>query len=136
MKNNVDISTYLKLTEFLKKQSVGYKPKKTQVFSKYEIPNTKTESELLTVNCIGNCPDKMNSGFNIVEIYRKYAALRPKNVPHRQFFLQYKNGKSTIQVVGINQFSKVPSLIAAYLRLALPEGYTDHSLKENHQRLY
>ncbi|RZC42599.1 hypothetical protein BDFB_010154 [Asbolus verrucosus] len=43
VKNNVNINTYPKLKGFLKKQSVGYKPKKAQVFSKHEV--TKFISE-------------------------------------------------------------------------------------------
>ncbi|RZC34549.1 hypothetical protein BDFB_013242, partial [Asbolus verrucosus] len=32
----------------------------------------------------------MNGGFNPAKIYKKYAALQPKNIPHHQFFLQYR----------------------------------------------
>lgn len=37
--NNVDISKYSKLKPFLKRQTVGYKPKKSQIFTKEQIFN-------------------------------------------------------------------------------------------------
>lgn len=55
--------------------------------------------------------------------------LRPVHVKHRRLFLQYRFGKCTIQPVGINQFSKIPTLIARYLQLLNPECYTGHSFR-------
>ncbi|RZC36422.1 hypothetical protein BDFB_010629 [Asbolus verrucosus] len=47
-------------------------------------------------------------------IWMKICGTATKNC---RLFLQCKNGNGTIHVVGINKFSKIPSLIATYLRL-------------------
>ncbi|KAJ8909295.1 hypothetical protein NQ315_010840 [Exocentrus adspersus] len=44
MKNNIDISKFFKLTAYLKKQSLGFKPKKSKVFNKQEIAKFLHES--------------------------------------------------------------------------------------------
>ncbi|RZB39712.1 hypothetical protein BDFB_013718 [Asbolus verrucosus] len=43
MKKNVDINIYAKLKTFLK-ESVGYKPKKAQVFSRHEVTKFMSEA--------------------------------------------------------------------------------------------
>ncbi|RZC32769.1 hypothetical protein BDFB_002016 [Asbolus verrucosus] len=43
------------------------------------------------------------------------------------FFFNTEMQECTIQMVRINQFSKILSLIVTYLRLSHPEGYTGHS---------
>lgn len=58
--------------------------------------------------------------------YKKYVALRPDNVQHDRFFLQYKDGKCT---VGINSFSKFPQKIARFLDLPEPTMYTGHCFR-------
>jgi hypothetical protein len=68
------------------------------------------------------------SPINAVEICKKYISLRPTNVSHNRFFLNYKNNKCTVQPVGINTLSKIPSKIASYLSLPDPHSYTGHSL--------
>lgn len=64
-----------------------------------------------------------------IEYYRKYASLRPKNVSHDRFFLFYKNGKCSVQPVGINSFAKMPKKIAEYLELPDSGSYTGHCLR-------
>ncbi|RZB94402.1 hypothetical protein BDFB_014402 [Asbolus verrucosus] len=54
-------------------------------------------------------------------------SIRPKNIRHRRFFLQNINRKHTVQVIEINQFSKIRSLIATYLGLPHPGGHIGHS---------
>lgn len=70
-------------------------------------------------------------GINLLDIYKKYTALRPANVKHNKFFVQYRKGKCTVQTVGINQFSKIPSTIARCLGLQNPEQYTGHSFRRS-----
>jgi integrase len=63
------------------------------------------------------------------EIYKKYATLRPSNAYERRFFLNYQNGKCTVQPVGINKFGNIPKQIAGYLHLKNPELYTGHCFR-------
>ena len=51
-----------------------------------------------------------------VKLYRRYVGLQPKNVPHQSFFVCYRNGKCTIQPVGINTFYSSSRKIAGYLK--------------------
>jgi len=61
--------------------------------------------------------------------YKKYVNLRPKDIQTTRFFLNYQNGKCTHQPIGINKFSKMPMIIANYLKLPDPESYTGHTLR-------
>jgi integrase len=54
---------------------------------------------------------------NALELYRKYAVLRPLNVQHDYFFVAYRNQKCTVQTVGIHSFGKMPRIVANYLKL-------------------
>lgn len=55
---------------------------------------------------------------------KKYAALRPANAEHRRFFIFYKNGRCSTQVIGKNTFSKLPTIIATFLGLPDPDLYS------------
>jgi hypothetical protein len=46
-----------------------------------------------------------------------------------QFFLNYQNGKSYKQVVGINKIGEQPKIIAQYLKLPNPELFTGHCFR-------
>jgi len=88
------------------------------------IPYTKTKIErTFTI------PDKKENGINCADICKKYISLRPSHVDHRRFVLQYRSGKCTVQPIGTNQFSKIPRLIAMYLKLPNEEMYTGHSFR-------
>lgn len=67
--------------------------------------------------------------FKPCDLYRKYAALRPRNVETDRFFIGYRNGKCISQNVGIHKIGGVPKEIAKYLKLENPEGYTGHALR-------
>lgn len=86
------------------------------------IPKTKTNKKrVLTI--------LDDDAISALAVYKKYAALRPGNVPHNRFFLQYKNGACKIQPVGKNTFGGIPKTIATYLQLSEPERYTGHSFR-------
>jgi hypothetical protein len=68
---------------------------------------------------------------NCLDLYRKYVKLRPSNINHRRFFLYYKSGKCTSQVVGKNMLSKVPRKVATFLNLPDAELYTGHCLRRS-----
>lgn len=175
IKKNVDIGKFHKLVAFIKKQNVGFQPKKSKIFSKEEISTFLNEASddiylLIKVATIfglaGACrreelakmktsdiEDKgnlivvkiqdsknhtsrsfvisaeINDGKYLL-FYRKYTALRPSTA-HQRFFVYYKRGKCTKQCVGINSFGKMPSEIAAFLRLPNPELYTGHSFRRS-----
>ncbi|KAJ8911549.1 hypothetical protein NQ315_012802 [Exocentrus adspersus] len=74
---------------------------------------------------------EVNNG-KFLELYRKYANLRPSSVTsHRRFFIKYTKGKCSVQCIGINTIGKIPSEIAAYLGLPNPERYTGHSFRRS-----
>lgn len=68
---------------------------------------------------------------SFLHIYRKYASLRPPQTNHKRFFLFYRNDKCTQQQVGINQFGKIPSLIATFLNVPQPDAYTGHCFRRS-----
>lgn len=72
--------------------------------------------------------NETNDGVNVVEVYRKYASLRPPHTPHDRLFVYYRCGKCSTQPVGIHTIGKVPCEIAKYLGLE-PEDYTGHCFK-------
>lgn len=49
VKNNVSISKYLRLLAFLKKQNVGYRPKKSKILTREDIDRflKKTQEKIL-----------------------------------------------------------------------------------------
>ena len=57
-------------------------------------------------------------------IFKKYAYLRPTKVPTNRFFLNFQNGKCTVQVIGKNKIAKCPYKIATYLGLPDSTRYT------------
>lgn len=69
------------------------------------------------------------AGIKGIELYRKYLSLRPEHVNHRRFFLFYKNGKCSVQPVGINSFASMPRKIAQYLHLPNSSSYTGHCFR-------
>jgi hypothetical protein len=87
------------------------------------VPDTKTYvSRSFTI---------MEEGFavNVLDICRKYMSLRPKNISHNRLFLCYRNEKCTLQPVGINTLSKIPSVVADFLKLPESESFTGHSMR-------
>lgn len=44
-------------------------------------------------------------------------SLHPKSTPPQRFFVNFKKSKCTTQTVGINKIGKIPSDVAAFLRL-------------------
>lgn len=177
VKNNVDVSNYQKVKAFLKRQSTGYRAKKSKVFDRahverflLEAPDEKflmlkvvlimglagacrreelynmTIDDIVRKDCmlVVKVPDSKThiertftvigetvNGINPLNIYDKYAAIRPTHVNHKGVFLQYRGEKCTVQRVGINTFSKIPSIIAKYLKLSNPEQYTGHSFRRS-----
>lgn len=69
--------------------------------------------------------------FNFVEMYRKYASLRPQSTSHNRFFIRYYDGKCSVQPVGVNTFGKIPSDIAKYLNIENPMEYTGHCFRRS-----
>ncbi|KAJ8976506.1 hypothetical protein NQ317_005464 [Molorchus minor] len=75
--------------------------------------------------------DNENKSSNFLEIYRKYASLRPQGTDHRRFFVYYKNNKCSRQVVGKNMFGQIPFKIATYLKLPNAREYTGHCFRRS-----
>lgn len=71
------------------------------------------------------------TGEKNLNLIKKYISLRPKSTPHQRFFVNFQKGKCTNQTVGINKFGKMPSNVAAFLRLPNPETYTGHCYRRS-----
>lgn len=68
---------------------------------------------------------------DLLKIIQKYQNLRPDGIQSDRFFLNYKNGKCTKQVVGRHKIAAVPKRIAAYLDLPDAKSYTGHCLRRS-----
>ncbi|KAJ8981000.1 hypothetical protein NQ317_014867 [Molorchus minor] len=107
----------------------------------YEITNLRVDDiEVVVSSLIITIPTKISRTFvvtrtegntNLLDLYRKYATLRPPHTSHGRFFVFYKSGKCTTQPVGKNTFGKIPSIIATYLGLSDPTLYTGHCLRRS-----
>ena len=73
--------------------------------------------------------NELCEGLNSIELYRKYLSLRPPHTPHKYFFVFYRLGKCSIQPVGIQSFSKIPSQIATFLKLPNADTYKGHAFR-------
>lgn len=91
-----------------------------------KIPVTKTHIQRSFV--VINEPDEK---VHYIDIYHKYVNLRPKNAKSSHFFLNYRNGKCTNQVIGKGTIGAWPRKIAEYLKLRNPAGYTGHSFRRS-----
>lgn len=89
------------------------------------IPHTKTK-----------VPRKFTVTDSFYQIIKKYADLRPPNVPSDSFFLNFQNGKCTKQIIGINKFGGMGKEIATFLGIENPGRYTGHCLRRSSATLY
>ena len=90
------------------------------------IPKTKTGNKrVFTIT------DEIIENISALQLIRKYLNLRPFNVHHQTFFINYRNGKCSSQVVGVHTFGKIPSHIAQYLQLPNANRYTGHAFRRS-----
>lgn len=75
--------------------------------------------------------DKEQESPSYLDLYRKYASLRTTNTNHGRFFVYYRNGKCSSQVVGKNTFGQILFKIATYLKLPTPKDYTGHCFRRS-----
>lgn len=66
---------------------------------------------------------------NFFTVFKKYADLRPSDVPGNKFFATYRNGKCVKVNMGSNYFGDIPKLVASFLKLPNPECYSGHSIR-------
>lgn len=59
-----------------------------------------------------------------LDIVRQYMNLRPSHTLTDRFFLCYRQGKCTCQVIGKHKFTKMPQAIATFLNLPDIDRYT------------
>lgn len=90
------------------------------------IKDTKTKKSRTV--CI---TDKEGEEVSLVKLVQKYAILRPANIVHNKFFINYRDQRCTTQPVGINTIYKVPRNIANFLKLPNPELYTGHCFRRS-----
>lgn len=77
--------------------------------------------------------NKTERNFTLVGEFLKkvcaYQDLRPQKATSNRFFLSYRKGKCTNQVIGKNKLSTMPKEIVIFLNLPNPERYTGHSFR-------
>lgn len=83
-----------------------------------KIPNTKTST-----------PRSFTISDEFLKIVSKYQELRPAKTTTDRFFINYRNGKCTVQVVGKNKFGNMPKEITTFLNLPNPDNYTGHCFR-------
>lgn len=66
---------------------------------------------------------------DFAESVRKYMKLRPPKVKTNRFFIQYRDEKCTVQVIGKNQIATMARKVAEFLQLPNQEGYTGNSFR-------
>lgn len=89
-----------------------------------KVPQTKTYIQRSFVVI-----DEPDEKVQYLNIYYNYRNLCPSNAKSSHFFLNYRNGKCTNQVIGKGTIGGWPSKIAEYLKLKNPAGYTGHSFR-------
>ncbi|XP_043481274.1 uncharacterized protein LOC122510576 [Leptopilina heterotoma] len=60
-----------------------------------------------------------------------YSKLRPKLATEDRFFLNFQNGKCTVQAIGKNKFASTLQKIVEFLQLPDPKEYTGHSFRRS-----
>ncbi|KAJ8935663.1 hypothetical protein NQ318_012825 [Aromia moschata] len=84
---------------------------------------------------IQNTKTKKSRTFTVTgefyNIYKKYAALRPLDMSENRFFINYRKGECTRQVVGINKFGGMAKQIATFLKLPNSHLYTGHCFRHS-----
>lgn len=93
-------------------------------FIKITIPNTKTNVPRVFTISEGSI-----TGVNFLEIFRKYAKLRPLHTDHQRFFLTYRQSKCCTLPVGVNTIGSMPKKIAEFLGLPFAKEYTGHCFR-------
>ena len=88
------------------------------------IPDSKTKKKRLFA-----VTDEIIGGVSTLEMCRNYVSSRSPKTPHSRFFVNYKNGKSTQQVIGKNTLAKIPYKIAQFLKLKNAHQYTGHCFR-------
>lgn len=76
-------------------------------------------------------PESSPGNRHVLNIIRRYIGLRNPNTSHDRFFVGYRNGKCTVQPVGVNTFGAMPKRIAAFLNLKDVELYTGHCFRRS-----
>ncbi|XP_034938091.1 uncharacterized protein [Chelonus insularis] len=96
------------------------------------IDNIIDKGDMIIVNVPRTKNDKPRSFIvqgQFYELYKTYASLRPPKVTTQRFFLNYRKGKCTSQVIGINSLGNMAEVVATYLKLDNPELYTGHTFR-------
>ncbi|KAJ8914232.1 hypothetical protein NQ315_003596 [Exocentrus adspersus] len=69
------------------------------------------------------------NGIDLIEVCRKYMALRKPETTHSKFFVRYEKSQCTVQAIGKNTFGKIPQKVAEYLNLPNSTLYTGHCFR-------
>ncbi|CAH1130496.1 unnamed protein product [Ceutorhynchus assimilis] len=97
-----------------------------------KLENVQDKKEILIVNIVES-KTKIRRTFTIAgklyETCKKYMNLRPANCRTPYFFLNYMNGKCTVQNIGLNKFGNLCKQIATYLKLPDANLYTGHCFR-------
>lgn len=97
------------------------------------LDDLNVRDDIIIINIL-NSKNRTSRKFVVVElqwvnVIKKYLANRPTNI--KKLFILYRKGKHIKQNIGHNTISKVPYVVANYLKLENPECYTGHSLRRS-----
>ncbi|XP_031351581.1 uncharacterized protein LOC116176899 [Photinus pyralis] len=172
VRENIDISKFMKLQALLRRKSVGYEAKKFKILQYPELerfineaPNTEylAAKVILIIGYSGACRReelknlltddidyKSDSIFVTVPktktkrprlfaitnamwigLIKEYACLRPVHITHKRFFIFYRQGRCTVQPIGLNKIGEMPRIIARYLKLRNCDEYSGHCFRRS-----
>ncbi|KAJ8914783.1 hypothetical protein NQ315_014524 [Exocentrus adspersus] len=130
VKRNIDVSKFYKLSAFLKGKVAlifgvagACRGKELHELTISDVTdmdhallvNVRNTKNNVDRNFIINNSNK--NGIDLIEVCRKYMALRKPETTHSRFFVRYEKSQCTVQAIGKNTFGKIPQKVAEYLNL-------------------
>ncbi|XP_065212786.1 uncharacterized protein LOC135840275 [Planococcus citri] len=112
---------------------------RTDELTNLRVQNIETHGRIFLVKIPKPDQPSITRSFTVSDHYydivEKYRQLRPLNVKCDRFFLSYRQGKCTIQVIGKHKFACMPREIATFLELENAHLYTGHSIRKTSSSL-
>jgi len=100
---------------------------RVQELTDFTVDNATKHGDVLLLH-VPDTKTKVSRNFvidqKLLPFIEKNTNLRPSNVQHRRFFVNFQKRKCTRQPIGKNKIASIPSEIAKFLKLPNPHLYT------------
>lgn len=100
-------------------------------FTKIKLSDLEDTGKKFIISIVqtkNDVPRNFIIGGDYYHIVKKYLDLRPDDMPTDRFFIQYRNGKCTRQVIGRDSIRAIPKIVAEHLKLDVSK-FTGHGLR-------